>query len=391
MAWLDRDIPIYHTTSNHNTYDIDSEKIWREVFPAIPRNGPPGQEGLSYYVRQGNLLLVCVNTAFSGLGGSGHVESEWLDRVLTDHGDAAYKFVAGHHPIHAVNGYARYPGWRVVPNQGDAFWRVLVKHQVVAYLCSHIIAFDVQVHDGVLQITSGGAGTVFGPGGFMPGQTEYLHCVQMAIDSQGLRYQVLGTDGMSREWLDWPLPIPKPDLWKKIRRDEAQNAFRTAGDGKTWQEAGGEARLCMWRFSGVLQSAAPENVAQTLLCAWDDREAVPTIRIGIEGRPPRLTVRLLPESGGAGQTWLGPTFKGGAAFDFQLALHSGLGPGGVLSRSTDDFAWSSLESSSARGAERMRWPLSWAMGCGPSGSSDEPFLGDRLELAWMKQVLSKVA
>jgi hypothetical protein len=388
MAWLDRDIPIFHTTSNHNTYDIESERIWREVFPGIPRNGAPGQEGLCYYIRRGNLLLVCVNTSFSGLGGYGHVESDWLDRVLKEHADATYKFVAGHHPIHAVNGYARYPVWRVVPEQGEAFWTVLVRHRVVAYLCSHIIAFDVQVHDGVLQITTGGAGTVAGPGGSMPGQTEYLHAVQMAIDSQGLRYQVLGTDGTSREWLDWPLSIPRSDLWKKVEPGAAPNAFRTAWDGTARKEGG--VRLCMWRFSAVLQEGAPGGAPQTLLCGWDDSETVSAIWVGFEGCPPRLTVQLLPESGGGGQLWRGPIFKGGAAFDFQLALHSGMGPGGILYRPADAFAWSSLKSSSARGAERMPWPRSWAIGCGPSGSSDQPFLGDHLELAWMTQVLSRV-
>jgi len=390
MAWLDRDIPIYHTTSNHNTYDIETEQIWRETFPSIPRNGPPGQEGLSYYIRRGDLLLVCVNTSFSGLAGDGHVENRWLDQVLSDHRDAAYKFVAGHHPIHAVNGYARYPTWRVVPDQGEIFWRVLVKHQVVAYLCSHVIAFDVQVHDGVLQITTGGAGTIFGPGGFMPGHTEYLHFVQMAIDRQGLRYQVIDTDGTSREWLDWPPPIPRSDLWKKIKREEAPKVFRPAWDGKT---RGAEVRFCMWRFSGILQDASLAGVAQTLLCGWDDSETVPTIWIGFEGCPPRLTVRLLPESGGGGQAWLGPIFERGVAFDFQLVLHGGMGPGGVLYRKADGLAWSSLQSSSARGTERMPWPpwpLSLAIGCGPSGSSDQPFLGDHLELAWMTQVFSRV-
>lgn len=390
MAWLNRDIPIYQTTGNHDTYDIETERIWQEVFPRIPRNGPPGQEGLSYYVRQGNLLLVCVNTSFSGGGGDGHVESDWLEGVLSDHGDAAYKFVAGHYPVHPVNGYARYPQWRVVPDKGEAFWRVLVKHRVVAYLCSHIITFDVQVHDGVLQITSGGAGTIFGPAGSMPGQTEYLHCVQMAIDPQGFRYQVLDTDGRSREWLDWPLLIRRSDLWKKIKRNDAPNAFRTTWDGRSWLETRGDVRLCLWRFSGVLPRASPGSATQTLLCGWDDRETAPTIWIGMEGCPPRLTVRLLPESGGGSQTWLGPPFEEGAPLDFQLALHGGMGPGGVLYRPSDGFAWSSLKSSSARGAEQMPWPPSWAIGCGPSGSSDEPFLGERLELAWMTQILSRL-
>lgn len=39
-----------------------------EVLAHLPRNGPPGQDGLSYYVRRGNLLIVAVNTFFAGVG-----------------------------------------------------------------------------------------------------------------------------------------------------------------------------------------------------------------------------------------------------------------------------------------------------------------------------------
>ena len=42
----------------------------------------PGQDGLSYWVRRGDLLVVFVHTAWYGLGGEGHVETEWLRRVL---------------------------------------------------------------------------------------------------------------------------------------------------------------------------------------------------------------------------------------------------------------------------------------------------------------------
>ncbi|MCJ8329044.1 MAG: metallophosphoesterase, partial [Lentisphaeria bacterium] len=103
MSWHDADrIPIYHCTSNHDTPDADSERIWRQVFPDIPRNGPPGQDGLSYWLRRGDFLLVMVNTSYSGLGGPGHVECSWLDATLEAHADARFKIVAGHHPVFPV-------------------------------------------------------------------------------------------------------------------------------------------------------------------------------------------------------------------------------------------------------------------------------------------------
>jgi hypothetical protein len=109
-TWLDREmswvtnssIPLYHVASNHTTYDEASEGVFREVLSHLPRNGPPGQEGLTYY--GSNLLLVFINTSNSAAGGDGWIETEWLERVLSEHRDVRYKFVFGHQPVFAVNG-----------------------------------------------------------------------------------------------------------------------------------------------------------------------------------------------------------------------------------------------------------------------------------------------
>ena len=83
MAWLDRNgIPLFHTPGNHTTYDIQSEAVYRDVMAHLPQNGPPDQRALSYYVRRGNLLMVFVNTMWSGSGGEGTVETLWLEAGL---------------------------------------------------------------------------------------------------------------------------------------------------------------------------------------------------------------------------------------------------------------------------------------------------------------------
>lgn len=75
MAWLDRKkTPMWHTTGNHTAYDEMSEGVFREVL-RLPENGPRGQEGLSYWVRRGDLLMVFVHTLWTGMGGEGHVET----------------------------------------------------------------------------------------------------------------------------------------------------------------------------------------------------------------------------------------------------------------------------------------------------------------------------
>ena len=197
MGWLDRrTIPMWHATGNHTTYDEMSEQVFREVL-GLPLNGPVGQQGLSYWVRRGDLLLVFVNTLWSGLGGEGFVETQWLEDVLRSNSDAHHKLVVGHHPVFSVNGYSGPWQRDIEPVAGAAFWDILVRYGVRAYLCSHILAFDVQIHRDVLQICTAGAGTAHR----MPEDVEYLHCVQVALDATGMRYQVLDTGASpGRHW-----------------------------------------------------------------------------------------------------------------------------------------------------------------------------------------------
>ena len=368
MAWhrdLAQSIPQYHVTSNHNTTTETGETVFREIHADLPRNGPADQRGLTYWIRDDDFFYVFVNTNFSGLGGQGHVEHEWLDMALSAHADARYKLVIGHHPIWGVNGYDLYPLWRVDPSEGEPFWEVLVRHGVFAYVCSHILAYDVQVHEGVLQVCTGGAGTYGMRLGLMPEPCEYFHLIQGAIDASGLRYQVLDTDGNAREWLRWPEPALETN----------EHALPSAGDfpaapdfNDTW--------IARFRFKGIVHAAED---AQTMLCGWDVHEGPETIWIGI-GAGNRLVVQLVPRAGHGAQRWRGPTLPVGEAFDLEVGLHSGMGPGGVLVRAPGG-RWSSLQATSARGAEALSWPDAWAIGHGQSGPEDRPFQDSHVRVA----------
>jgi len=377
LSWLDPAIPRYHTTGNHTTYDAASEAIFREALPGLPRNGPPGQEGLAYWIRRGDLLLVAVNTLWSGGGGEGRVETAWLDRTLAAHADAHHKLVIGHHPIFSINGFAGAFQREVAPDDGAAFWRVLVRHGVAAYLCSHMLAFDVQAHDGVLQIMSAGAGTAH----LMPPETEYLHCVQVALDAAGLRYQTLDTDGAIREWLSWPLPEPRPMMWQALAAGTT-----TAPALPTPDPAHPGAQFVGWRFAG---SAAPTGTgaAQTLLAGWNDGPGLATLWIGLLGSEGRLGVLLSPQAGRSPHLWHGPTLEPGAPFAIEVAFHTGMGPGGILWRRDERAPWSSLTAASSWGAERIPWPHHWALGHDRRGAADRPFRGELLRGWWRAEAL----
>lgn len=365
MAWLDRAAtPIWQTTGNHTTYDAMSEAVFREVL-SLPDNGPPGQAGLSYFVRQDDLLMVFVNTLWSGLGGEGHVETAWLRATLREHGDARHKLVLGHHPVFSVNGYSGAYQREIGHEYTWPFWDILVEEGVLAYLCSHILAFDVQAHRGVLQICTAGAGTSHR----MPEGVEYLHCVQAALDEQGLRYQVLDTDGVPRERLEWPLPSAKASQWQELPPGESEALF----SGRLQRGRTIELRL---RGRTATTNTAP---AQTLFSAFTPGSIAP-LWLGLRGPKQTLTLIVGRDPGRSPSYWLGPDLSEGCDFDIRVAFCPDMGPGGALYRQYDDPRWSSFSSATARGLEQLSWPRRWSIGHGQGGTGDRPFRGASLRL-----------
>ncbi len=373
MAWLDRArIPLFHTTANHTTWDPASERVYAEVMAHLPRNGPPGQDGLSYWVRRGDLLMVFVHTLWSGLGGEGHVETEWLDATLAAHADARTKLVIGHHPVFPVNGYSGAFQREIGPPHAEPFWAALVRHRVLAYLCSHILAFDVQVRQGVLQVTTAGAGTAHR----MPEGTEYLHCLTAAIDGEGLRYRVIDAEGRVREALSWPPALPPSASWSPLAA-----GGQAAPDAEKLAAGPVPAAIRAWRIAGV---AAPAGTAvrQTWLTARRAGPAMAPLWIGLSGPDQRVTVivGVNPAPGRSPHYWLGPPLPPGRPFDLQVALHGGMGPGGVLLRMGDEAPWSTLDGASATGVDGLPALPDWTVGHADGGPADLPFLGCDLRL-----------
>ena len=366
MAWLDRDaIPLYHTTGNHTLYDPVSETVFREVMRHLPLKSA---DGLSYFIRRGDLLLVFVNTLDSSSGGEGTVDSEWLDEVLRGQGDVPYKLVFGHHPVWAVNGYAG-DYQRVIERcNGQRFWETLRRHGVIAYFCSHILAFDLQVHAGILQICTAGAGTAH----LMPPEHEYLHFAQVALDESGLRCQALDRRGQMREWLSWPWRLPPAKEWAPFTPCAARSL---PADCLQNPET---ATLVIWEISARLPSDTAAH-PQTLLRAEADGGALPCLWLGISGVDQRLTALLSPQANRSPHRWLGPALPGDRQFSIQFAIHSGMGSGGLLWRWSDAHAWSSLLGASPWGAERLPWSREWLIG---AAAGQPSFRGQELSLKW---------
>jgi hypothetical protein len=217
----------------------------------------------------------------------------------------------------------------------------------------------------------------------MPQDVEYLHCVQAALDAGGLRYQVLDTSGRVREWLRWPLRLPASTSWESFARGEQGRPIPDLdGDG----HGAVPARLAAWRFDGVC-SLPGGGASQTLLCGWTSGPGTAPLWIGLRGAEQRLCVLMSAAPGRSPHFWLGPALPPGKAFSIQVAIHSGMGPGGMLWRWDDADPWSSLQGASPWGAERLAWPGQWSVGHGQSGVNDRPFRGHDLKTTWHTQVM----
>ncbi len=369
LLWLDRAaIPLYHTTGNHTLYDSASEAVFREAMAHLPQNGP---RGLSYFVRRGDLLMIFVNTMDERCGGEGTVETEWLEDVLSKRRDVKYKLVFGHHPVWGVNGYFGDYQRLIERENGRRFWDVLRRHGVLAYFCSHILAFDVQVQDGILQICTGGAGTAHR----MPAGEEYLHFLQAALDDEGLRFQVVDRNGHTREWLRWHWTLPPADAWPPFEPSSAQALPRDCLQGTA------QSYLVVWEISLRLRRE-DEKRPQTILCAAAEGGAMPYLWFGISGVDRRITALLSPEANHSPHRWLGPPLPADQLLSIQVAVHSGMGPGGLLWRWNDDHPWSSMVGASAWGAERLPWSREWEIG---ASGGQQKYRGDVLRLKWHYQ------
>jgi hypothetical protein len=370
MNWVkEQKIPFYNSTGNHTTYNRMSERVFREVFTDHPDNGPDDQKGLSYYIIKDDLLMVFVNTMWSGLGGEGRIETHWLESVLSKYVHYKYKLVVGHHPIFPVNGFSGDFQREVEPENGRIFWNILKKHNVFAYICSHILAFDVQIHDGVIQLLTAGAGTDHR----MPEGIEYLHYVQAVLDESGLRYQVYDKKGQCREWLKWPLVLPSSETWKNFIQNDNALEFTQ------WKNPELHTIL-VWNISGK-NYHDKYCYPQTLISGTNDKDNIPTLWIGLTGLNKRLTVYLSPKPRRSPHHWYGPTLSNTNIFNVQIMAHNGMGPGGLLYRFNDNDCWSSLSSSSPWGLEQINWPIHWSIGKNMDINEDlMEFKGKNLEV-----------
>jgi len=168
---LGEDYPWYPVLGNHDPESPSSMRYLRAYSMTVPNvvnRGPTGCEATTYSFDYGDSHFVVLNQYFDGVndwGLEGDVVPElleWLDADL-----AATKkrhiFVFGHEPLVSMpdmdNGRIRHMGDSLDENweSAFAFFQVMMKHDVDAYICGHTHNTSYTKINGLWQLDPGHA------------------------------------------------------------------------------------------------------------------------------------------------------------------------------------------------------------------------------------------
>lgn len=171
--------------------------------------GPPGTQETTYSWDWAGAHFIVLNEYWNGttepgadVGTDGDVVPQllaWLEQDLRRNTREAV-FVFGHEPAfphhrHLDDSLNKYEANR------DAFWALLERESVVAYICGHTHVYSVYQHDGglVWQIDVGNAGN---DSSFLDGQTF----LSVVVDAAEVRFEVCrnheGPFGCDVEWTE---------------------------------------------------------------------------------------------------------------------------------------------------------------------------------------------
>ncbi len=132
----------------------------------IGRSGPAGSEETTYSWDYGSAHLVVLNEYWNGRTKKGSDTAtdgdivpalrDWLEADLAAN-QKPFVFVFGHEPAFAEHRHVGNTLDGHMTNR-DAFWAVLNKHHVQAFISGHIHYYYKELHDGVWQISDGSVG-----------------------------------------------------------------------------------------------------------------------------------------------------------------------------------------------------------------------------------------
>lgn len=343
---------VFHVAGNHDCYDEISRSMCEEML--TPSDGAEliARKDLNYAVKLKQALLIFLNTADHRDRGTASLDLGWLTQVLHTNTEAPLKLVFGHHPIQPVNGYVDWPLWRLNPEVGAAAWSLMRSNGVAAYMCSHIIAFDFQVKDGLPQLCSGGAGTEYGPHGAMPGPIEYQHFVLLEADSERFSFQAIDQERAVREALSWPIHLAAPTERLTLVSSQSVRSQALAGLNDVRR-----LKALSWHIKADATNPLHQRFE---IVGGMGQATAPTCSLACEFQTGSTSLRVRNQETDTMLEWHGPSLHPNDGFLMDIVVFPHAGPGGVLMR-LEDGPWSSMDTLGASGLDDLTWPTVWEL------------------------------
>jgi len=134
------------------------EAIYNQMLN-MPQNGPENKKGLAYYVREGDMLMVTVET-FEIINDSMVAtvtgeQLDWFNRVMEENSDAKFKIIQGHVPIWGEINTRSSSAIMLHDGRDNEFYKAMKNHEVDLYLCGEFHDVTILESDGIWQIVHG--------------------------------------------------------------------------------------------------------------------------------------------------------------------------------------------------------------------------------------------
>ncbi len=147
--------------------DFDNVSLYEEMYVKymkMPKNGPEGMKGLSYYVVHQNTLFIVVDVfekehMAEGVGTATVTGKhlEWVEEILQKYqNEVDHIIVMGHTPILGPVRVASSSGLMLKDGGDSPLWQVMKKYNVDLYLCGEVHAVTCIEKEGIEQISHGG-------------------------------------------------------------------------------------------------------------------------------------------------------------------------------------------------------------------------------------------
>ena len=172
-------VPLYMAAGNHDIWDEKSHAIYQELF---------GKDSIYFSFDYGTAHFVFLCTDIPGqVSRITGAQYDWLAKDLEAARAQERIFVFLHKPL-----FTKAPSPHVsladYPEERDRLRDLLVEHGVDIVFAGHMHYYDQETRDGIVHITTGGAGSNFLE---VPGTGDFYHYLVVTVDGKDVHIAIV--------------------------------------------------------------------------------------------------------------------------------------------------------------------------------------------------------